>query len=70
MRPSERRRSVAASAPRRQARTGTIAPTTTELSWADAKVAPNCAIGIAARKVGRGSQTSKAGRGNVSGGVP
>ena len=27
------------------------------------------AIGIAARKVGSGSQTSKAGRGNTSGGV-
>ena len=31
---------------------------------------PRSAIGIAARKVGSGSQTSNAGRGNTSGGVP
>ncbi len=36
---------------------------------AAANVAPSTAIGIAARNVGSGSQTSKAGRGNSSGGV-
>ncbi len=34
------------------------------------KVVPNSAIGMAARNVGSGIQTSNAGRGNVSGGVP
>ena len=33
-------------------------------------VAPERAIGIANSSEGRGSQTSKAGRGNTSGGVP
>ena len=53
----------------RQARTGTSEPTTTDDHWAAANVDPNKAIGIAARNVGSGSQTSNAGRGNDSGGV-
>ena len=41
----------------------------TLLIWAAAKDVPKTAIGIAARNVGSGSQTSKAGRGKTSGGV-
>ena len=62
-------RSAATSAARRQARTGTMAPTSTLESWAAANVDPNTAIGIAASHVGSGSQTSNAGRGKTSGGV-
>ncbi len=42
---------------------------TTDETCAALNVAPRTAIGIAARNVGSGSQTSKAGRGKTSGGV-
>ncbi len=69
-RPGDIDRSAATSAPSRQASTATSAPTAIDDHWAAANVAPRSAIGIAARKDGSGSQTSNAGRGNVSGGVP
>ena len=56
-------RSVATSAASRQASTGTSAPIEDAHTWAAGKVGPNSAIGIAARNVGSGSQTSKAGAG-------
>jgi hypothetical protein len=68
-RSGERRRSSATSRASRQARTGTIAPTTTAAHCDAANVGPRRAIGIAARNVGNGSQTSKAARGNTNGGV-
>ena len=46
-----------------------MAPVTTANTWDEANVAPNSAIGMAARSDGNGSQTSNAGRGNTSGGV-
>ena len=68
-RPTGRPRSAATSRASRQARTGTIAPTNTLDTCAAANVVPNSAMGTAARKVGSGSQTSKAGLGKISGGV-
>ena len=44
-------------------------PTTIDEICAAAKVVPNNDIGTAPRNDGSGSQTSKAGRGNESGGV-
>ena len=46
------------------------APTSTLNTCAAANDGPKMVIGIAASMVGRGSHTSKAGRGNTSGGVP
>ena len=60
---------LATSSASRQASTGTSAPTSTLDTWAAGKVGPKIAIGIAARNVGSGSQTSNAGRGKTSGGV-
>ena len=61
----------ATSAASRQARTGTSAPTRTDDHWAAAKRhAAERHRRSAARNVGSGSQTSKAGRGKTSGGVP
>ncbi len=68
-RPTGMPRDSATSAARRQARTHTSEPTSTDATWAAAKVGPKIAIGMAIRNVGSGSQTSKAGRGNDSGGV-
>ena len=77
-RPTGRRRSIATSAARRHARTARIAPASTGTTCA-ARIAAssgigagpaNSAIGIAASSDGSGSQTSNAGRGNCSGGVP
>ena len=68
-RPGGSFRSPATSAARRQARTGTRDPTTTGAHWAAANEVPARSIGMAARKLGSGSQTSKAGRGKTSGGV-
>ena len=68
-RPGGSRRSSATSAASRQARTGTSAPMTIELTWAASKDGPKTAIGSAAANVGRGSQTSNAGRGMTSGAV-
>ena len=71
-------RSTATSAASRQARTASSAPSTT-VTACEARIAvssgigaapPISAIGIANRNVGSGSQTSNAGRGNTSGGVP
>jgi len=71
-RPIGRRRSAATSAPSRQASTATSEPTTIENICAarNQLAAPANQIGIAARNVGSGSQTSKPGRGRTSGGVP
>ena len=68
--PSARPRSVATSAARRQVSTATRVPPRIEDHWAAANVVPRSVIGTAARSDGSGSQTSKAGRGNSSGGVP
>ncbi len=69
-RPCGRPRSSATSAASRQARTGTSEPTSTDDHCAAAKLTPPTAMAAAARNVGSGSHTSKAGRGNPSGGVP
>jgi hypothetical protein len=69
-RPAGSSSSRAASAASRQARTGTSDPMRIDETCAAANVWPTIAIGIAARNVGSGSQTSKAARGTSSGGVP
>ena len=63
--------SAAMSAPRRHASAATAALTTTDIAWAARNqfAAPASQTGIAARKVGSGSHTSKAARGTSSGGV-
>ena len=70
-RPTGSRISAAASAPRRHASTATVEPAMTETTCAarNQLAVPATAIGRAARRDGRGIQTSKAARGTVSGWV-
>ena len=77
-RSGDRPRSSATSAASRQASTETMDPASTGTTC-EVRIAtssgigagpPNSAIGIAARSEGSGSQTSNAGRGKTSGGVP
>ena len=68
-RPGASPRSSATSAASRQARTGTSDPTRTAGTLAASNVGPSSAIAGTASRLGSGSQTSNAGRGNWSGGV-
>ncbi len=52
-----------------QARTGTSAPMSTDETWAAWNDVPKIAIGMAARNVGSGIQTSNAGCGITRSGV-